>query len=98
VQIQVLLLRELQRQLGTAVVFVTHDLGVAAEIADDVAVMYAGRIVGSGPAEQVLLHPGHPYTCLLLGCVVRGSYRARPLAEMQGAPPGGTVAVRELRS
>jgi peptide/nickel transport system ATP-binding protein len=88
VQIQVLLLlRELQRQLGTAVVFVTHDLGVAAEIADEVAVMYAGRIVESGPAEQVLLQPGHPYTRALLGCVVRGSYRGQPLEELPGAPP-----------
>ncbi|WP_431284386.1 ABC transporter ATP-binding protein [Humitalea sp. 24SJ18S-53] len=88
VQIQVLLLlRDLQRQLGTAVVFVTHDLGVAAEIADDVAVMYAGRIVEHGSAEQVLLAPAHPYTRALLGCVVRGGYREAPLVELAGSPP-----------
>jgi peptide/nickel transport system ATP-binding protein len=88
VQIQILvLLRDLQRRLGTAVVFVTHDLGVAAEIADEVAVMYAGRIVEVGPAEAVLLRPAHPYTQALLGCVVRGGYRDGMLMELSGAPP-----------
>lgn len=88
VQIQVLLLlRDLQKQLGTAVVFVTHDLGVAAEIADEVAVMYAGRIVERGSAEQVLLAPAHPYTRALLGCVVRGGYAEAPLVELAGSPP-----------
>ncbi len=88
VQIQVLLLlRDLQKQLGTAVVFVTHDLGVAAEIADEVAVMYAGRMVERGTAEQVLLAPEHPYTRALLGCVVRGGYAEAPLVELAGSPP-----------
>jgi peptide/nickel transport system ATP-binding protein len=88
VQIQILLLlRDLQRRLGTAVVFVTHDLGVAAEIADEVAVMYAGRIVEVGPAEAVLMRPAHPYTQALLGCVVRGGYREGMLMELSGAPP-----------
>jgi peptide/nickel transport system ATP-binding protein len=88
VQIQILLLlRDLQRRLGTAVVFVTHDLGVAAEIADEVAVMYAGRIVEVGPAEAVLMRPAHPYTRALLGCVVRGGYRDGMLMELPGAPP-----------
>jgi peptide/nickel transport system ATP-binding protein len=88
VQIQVLLLlRDIQKQLGMAMVFVTHDLGVAAEIADDVAVMYAGRIVERGSAEQVLLAPHHPYTQALTHCVVRGSYRDARLGELQGSPP-----------
>ena len=88
VQIQVLLLlREIQKERGTAMVFVTHDLGVAAEIADEVAVMYAGRIVEQGGAEQVLLTPSHPYTRALTGCVVRGSYRDTRLGELRGAPP-----------
>ncbi|MDX6804786.1 ABC transporter ATP-binding protein [Terrihabitans rhizophilus] len=88
VQIQVLLiLRRIQKDLGTSVVFVTHDLGVAAEIADDVAVMYAGRIVERGPAEQVLLAPRHPYTRALTGCVVQGSYRDNVLGELTGSPP-----------
>jgi peptide/nickel transport system ATP-binding protein len=88
VQIQVLLLlREIQKERGTAMVFVTHDLGVAAEIADDVAVMYAGRIVEKGPAEQVLLGPRHPYTQALTNCIVRGSYRDAALGELRGSPP-----------
>ncbi len=63
VQIQVLvLLRKLQRELGMAMIFVTHDLGVAAQIADKVAVMYAGRIVEYGSVDEVLLNPSHPYT------------------------------------
>ena len=63
VQAQILaLLRELQARLGMAVIFVTHDLGVAAEVADEVAVMYAGRIVEYGPVRAVLQHPAHPYT------------------------------------
>ena len=82
VQIQVLLLlRKIQRELGTAMVFVTHDLGVAAEIADDVAVMYAGRIVETGTAERVLLKPKHAYTRALTGCVVQGHYSDGPLGE-----------------
>ncbi|MCK0207512.1 ABC transporter ATP-binding protein [Starkeya koreensis] len=88
VQIQVLLLlREIQKERGTAMVFVTHDLGVAAEIADEVAVMYAGRIVEQGDAAQVLLNPSHPYTHALTGCVVQGSYRDHRLGELAGAPP-----------
>lgn len=88
VQIQVLLLlREIQKERGTAMVFVTHDLGVAAEIADEVAVMYAGRIVEHGDAAQVLLNPAHPYTRALTHCVVQGSYRDRRLGELTGSPP-----------
>jgi len=83
VQIQVLLLlRKIQQELGTSMVFVTHDLGVAAEIADEVAVMYAGRIVETGTAEEVLLTPSHSYTRALTGCVVQGSYRDGPLGEL----------------
>lgn len=88
VQIQVLLLlRDIQKERDTAMVFVTHDLGVAAEIADDVAVMYAGRIVERGDATQVLLAPRHPYTQALTSCVVRGSYRDTELGELGGSPP-----------
>lgn len=62
------LLRELQRKRGISVIFITHDLGVIAQIADDVAVMYHGEIVERGSAEQVLHHPCHPYTQGLLAC------------------------------
>ncbi|HEY3758176.1 MAG TPA: ABC transporter ATP-binding protein [Solirubrobacteraceae bacterium] len=72
VQAQILaLLKRLQRELGMAMVFVTHDLGVVAEIADEVAVMYAGRIVERGSTERVLSAPSHPYTWGLLRSIPR---------------------------
>src|SRR5215472_1508662 len=88
VQIQVLvLLRRLQRELGMGMIFVTHDLGVAAEIADTVAVMYAGRIVESGPAARVLQAPAHPYTAGLLASTVHGQPRERDIDAIPGSPP-----------
>jgi peptide/nickel transport system ATP-binding protein len=88
VQIQILLLlRELQRRLGMAMVFVTHDVGVAAEISDRVAVMYAGRFVETGSAEEVLLGRRHPYTAGLLSSMVQGGMRGRRLETIPGAPP-----------
>ncbi len=62
------LLKELQRQTGMSVIFITHDLGVIAEIADRVAVMYKGRIVEEGTVQQLFTHPQHPYTRGLLAC------------------------------
>src|ERR1700724_1272364 len=71
VQIQVLiLLRKLQKELGMGVIFVTHDLGVAAQIADKVAVMYAGRIVEYGDPRDVLMRRQHPYTLGMLAPTV----------------------------
>ena len=88
VQIQVLvLLRRLQRELGMGMIFVTHDLGVAAEIADTVAVMYAGRIVESGPVARVLRAPAHPYTAGLLASTVHGQPRERDIDAIPGSPP-----------
>jgi peptide/nickel transport system ATP-binding protein len=88
VQVQVLiLLRRLQRDLGMGMIFVTHDLGVASEIADRVAVMYAGRIVESGPAAQVLGAPAHPYTAALLASTVHGQPRGRDIDAIPGSPP-----------
>src|SRR3954453_21795834 len=88
VQVQVLiLLRRLQRELGMGMIFVTHDLGVAAEIADTVAVMYAGRIVESGPVAQVLGAPAHPYTAGLLASTVHGQARDRDIDAIPGSPP-----------
>jgi peptide/nickel transport system ATP-binding protein len=89
VQIQVLLLlRELQRELGLAVVFVTHDIGVAVEVADRIAVMYAGRIVETGPCAAVIRTASHPYTMGLLASraghdLAKGSR----LEAIPGAPP-----------
>ena len=86
VQIQILvLLRRLQRELGMGMVLVTHDLGVAAEIADRVAVMYAGQIVETGPVRDVLQAPAHPYTRGLLASTVRTA--GREIEAIGGAPP-----------
>ena len=76
VQIQVLLLlRELQRELGLAVIFVTHDIGVAVEVADRIAVMYGGRIVEMGQCADVIRNPAHPYTHGLSGLAHRSRRR-----------------------
>jgi peptide/nickel transport system ATP-binding protein len=88
VQAQILyLLRALQERMGMAVIFVTHDLGVAAEIADDVAVMYAGRIVEYGPVRQVLHAPAHPYTQGLMNATVHRGMKGRELIPIPGQPP-----------
>ena len=88
VQIQVLLtIRELQQRLGMSAIFVTHDLGVAAEVCDRIAVMYAGRIVETGRTEDVLLHPQHPYTQALLASTIHGSLRGTRIEGIRGAPP-----------
>ncbi len=88
VQAQILyLLRELQERLGMAVIFVTHDLGVAAEIADEVAVMYAGRIVEYGPVRQALKAPAHPYTKGLMNATVHRGLKGRELIPIPGQPP-----------
>jgi peptide/nickel transport system ATP-binding protein len=89
VQIQVLLLlRELQRELGLAVIFVTHDIGVATEIADRISVMYAGRIVETGSCRDVIQSAAHPYTAGLLS--FRSGHAAAKgarLPAIPGAPP-----------
>jgi peptide/nickel transport system ATP-binding protein len=88
VQIQVLLLlRDLQERLGMGVIFVTHDLGVAGEIADRVAVMYAGRVVEDGPVAGLMSRPLHPYAQGLLGATVHEGMRGQRLTTIPGAPP-----------
>jgi peptide/nickel transport system ATP-binding protein len=88
VQIQILLLlRQLQRDLGMAVIFVTHDVGVAVEIADQVAVMYAGKFVETGPLAEVVGKRRHPYTAGLLASTVHGAMRGQRLETIPGAPP-----------
>jgi len=88
VQIQILLLlRELQKELGMAVIFVTHDVGVVAEIADRVAVMYAGRLVELGPVAEVINRPSHPYTRGLLSSTIHGSMRGSRIEAIPGSPP-----------
>jgi len=83
----ILLLRQLQPELGVAVIFVTHDVGVAIEVADRIAVMYAGRFVEVGPTEKVIDTPAHPYTAALLTSTVLGSTFGRRLEAIPGAPP-----------
>ena len=89
VQIQILLiLRELQRDLGLSVIFVTHDIGVAVEVADRVAVMYAGRIVETGPVEALIRRPRHPYTIGLLSTRAHGGrLTGHRLPAIPGSPP-----------
>jgi peptide/nickel transport system ATP-binding protein len=88
VQIQILLLlRELQREFGMSVVFVTHDIGVAIEICDRVAVMYAGQIVEQGTLRQIVRSPVHPYARGLLASTVHGAKRGARLETIPGTPP-----------
>jgi peptide/nickel transport system ATP-binding protein len=88
VQIQVLiLLRKLQADLGMGTIFVTHDLGVASEIADRIAVMYAGRIIEEGPVADILANPLHPYTRGLMASTVHGQSRDRDIDAIPGSPP-----------
>jgi peptide/nickel transport system ATP-binding protein len=89
VQIQILLLlRELQRELGLAVIFVTHDIGVAIEVADHIAVMYAGRIVEIGDCRSVVRAPAHPYTQGLLAARAdRALGKDERLVAIPGTPP-----------
>ncbi len=89
VQAQILaLLDDLQQRLGTAIIIITHDLGVVAEIADDIAVMYAGRIVERGSAAEIFNGPQHPYTWGLLRSIPRlDSPRGEELVAISGRPP-----------
>ena len=88
VQAQVLaLLDELRRERQMALVFITHDFGVVAQLCDRVAVMYAGRIVEIGPTAEVLAEPRHPYTCRLLACVPELGGGRRRLSAIPGLPP-----------
>ncbi|PZR94873.1 MAG: dipeptide ABC transporter ATP-binding protein DppD [Stutzerimonas stutzeri] len=88
VQIQILLLlRQLQRDLGMGVIFVTHDIGVAVEVSDRLAVMYAGQIVETGTVRELLRDPRHPYTRGLLAANLHGAKKGERLEAIPGAPP-----------
>ncbi|WP_192457729.1 ABC transporter ATP-binding protein [Musicola keenii] len=89
VQIQILiLLREQQKALGLAIIFVTHDIGAAVEIADRVAVMYAGRIVEEASLKEIMTQPRHPYTQVLLGSRHRGGLKKGDVLKcIPGSPP-----------
>jgi len=88
VQAQILdLLRQARDEAGMALILITHDLGVVAELADEVAVMYAGRIVETAPVARLFAQPQHPYTIGLLGAVPRLDAPAARLAVIEGAVP-----------
>ncbi|MGY6410086.1 MAG: ABC transporter ATP-binding protein [Alkalilacustris sp.] len=88
IQAQILeLMRELQRETGTALLMITHDLGVVAEIADEVAVMYAGRVVEQGPVAQIFDAPQHPYTLGLMGSMPAIAGRSGRLLTIPGSVP-----------
>ena len=91
IQAQILeLVRALQKRQTTAVILITHDLGVVAELCDDVAVMYAGQIVEKGPVEAIFNTPQHPYTVGLLGSLPRLEKRQGRLAAIEGSVPDMT--------
>jgi oligopeptide/dipeptide ABC transporter ATP-binding protein len=88
IQAQILeLMHALQEETGTAIVLITHDLGVVAETADDVLVMYAGRVVEQAPVRELFARPQHPYTVGLLGSIPRLHGRQERLAAIEGQVP-----------
>ena len=91
IQAQILrLLKALQARTGMALLFITHDLALVADIADRIAVMYAGQVVETGPAARVLAHPLHPYTRALLACRPHRAADGRAdFVPIPGAPPRG---------
>jgi peptide/nickel transport system ATP-binding protein len=92
IQAQILdLLRELKATTLSAIILITHDLGVVAETCDEVAVMYAGEIVERAPVEAVFARPGHPYTVGLLGSIPRLDRRTERLATVEGRVPDMTT-------
>ncbi len=81
------LLRELQRERGLALIFITHNLGIVAKMCDQLAVMYAGRLVESGSVLSVFNAPAHPYTKALLNSIPRMNDRDQRLTAIAGQPP-----------
>ncbi|MFN8441753.1 MAG: ABC transporter ATP-binding protein [Caldilineaceae bacterium] len=95
IQAQILdLMRELRQEFGTAVIIITHDLGVIAELADKVAVIYAGRIMESASVYDIFDSPAHPYTQALMASVPSLHYQPERLAAISGAPPNLTVPIQ----
>ncbi len=92
VQAQVVnLLQDLQRDTGVALLFISHDLALVRHLADDVAVMYAGRVVETAPAAQLFANPTHPYTRALLAAAPRTEVGARQHVPLTGEPPDPTA-------
>jgi oligopeptide/dipeptide ABC transporter ATP-binding protein len=91
------LLRDLQRDTGVALVFISHDLAVVRHLADDVAVMYAGRVVEASPAAAMFAQPVHPYTRALLDAAPRTDAGARRHTSIAGEPPNPTALPQGCR-
>ena len=81
------LLRDIQREHGLALIFITHNLGIVARMCDQLAVMYAGRVVESGPVSRIFNAPAHPYTKALLNSIPRMGDPRRRLTAIDGQPP-----------
>ena len=93
IQAQILdLMRTLRAETGTAIILITHDLGVVAELADDVVVMYSGRIVERAPVDRLFAEPQHPYTIGLLGSIPKVNLAQDRLAAIEGQVPSIRVA------
>ena len=91
IQAQILdLMRDLKASIGAAIILITHDLGVVAEVCDEVAVMYAGEIVERAPVDVLFANPQHPYTIGLLGSIPRLDRNAEELAAIDGMVPNLT--------
>ncbi|MDR1913081.1 MAG: ABC transporter ATP-binding protein [Clostridiales bacterium] len=88
IQAQIIdLIKSLQKKLGITVIYITHDLGVVAEVADRVAIMYAGEFVEVGTAEEVFFDPRHPYTWALLSSLPQFGEKGKDLYTIEGVPP-----------
>ncbi len=88
IQAQILdLLKKLQQKYGLTIIYITHDLGVVANVADRIAVMYAGDIVEIGTCEEVFYDPQHPYTWALLSSLPQLGIKGEPLYSIKGTPP-----------
>jgi peptide/nickel transport system ATP-binding protein len=98
IQAQILeLMRVLREETGTAIILITHDLGVIAELAHDVAVMYAGRIVEKAPVEQLFARPEHPYTIGLLGSIPKMHLEQARLPAIEGQVPSPAETIAGCR-
>jgi oligopeptide/dipeptide ABC transporter ATP-binding protein len=81
------LLKEIQKETGVSIIFITHDFGVVAKMCDRVAVMYAGKIVESADVRELFSQPRHPYTVALLGSLPKMETRVERLSSVEGQPP-----------
>ena len=94
VQSQILeLIKELQEEYKWTTIFITHDLGVVANIADRIAVMYGGQIIEYGTAEDIFYHPAHPYTWALLSSLPQLGTKEEPLVYIKGNPPSFSTEI-----